>query len=100
MSRLPFRLRLSILPNNIHMKVAIVFLILACLSLGVGLMMRHNQAVEIKRQDDEKISSLTKTVDETKSKLDEQEKVAMYLQTNLNLRVEELSGASNNLTKL
>jgi len=82
------------------MKVAIVFLILASLGLGVGLMMRHNQAVEVKRLDDEKITSLTKTVDETKTKLDEQEKMAMYLQTNLNLRVEELSGASNNLTKL
>jgi len=82
------------------MKAAIVFLILASLGLGVGLMMRHKQAVEVKKQDEEKISQLSTKVDETKSKLDEQEKIAMYLQTNLVMKTEELSGASNNLAKL
>jgi chromosome segregation ATPase len=82
------------------MKAAIVFLILASLGLGVGLMMRHKQAVEVKKQDEEKIVLLSSRVEETKNKLDEQEKLAMYLQTNLVLRTEELSGASNNLTKL
>jgi len=99
MSRLPFRLGPSILLLN-YMKIAIVFCILVIAGLGVGLIMRHNQAVEVKKHDDEKIADLSKTVDDTKTKLEEQEKVAMYLQTNLNLRIEELSGASNNLTKL
>ena len=99
MSCLPFHRRASILPGK-YMKAAIVFLILASLGLGVGLMMRHKEAVETKRQDDERITMLNKTVEDTKSKLDEQEKLAMYLQTNLVLRTEELSGASNNLTKL
>jgi len=84
----------------IPMKAAIVFLILASLGLGVGLMMRHKQAVEVKKQDDEKITVLSKNVEDTKNKLDEQEKLAMYLQTNLVVRTEELSGASNNLSKL
>ena len=82
------------------MKAAIVFLILASLGLGVGLIMRHKQAVEVKRQDDEKIMVFSNTVEETKSKLDEQEKVAMFLQTNLLQRKEELNEASNSLTKL
>ena len=82
------------------MKAAIVFLILASLGLGVGLMMRHKQAVKVKQQDEETITVLTKNVEETKNKLDEQERLAMYLQTNLAVRTEELSGASNNLTKL
>lgn len=82
------------------MKAAIVFLILASLGLGVGLLVRHNQAVELKKQDDDRIALLNKTVDETKTKLDEEEKLAMYLQTNLVLRTEELSGASNSVTKL
>jgi chromosome segregation ATPase len=82
------------------MKVAIVFLILASLGLGVGLMMRHKQAVEEKKVDEEKIAVLAKTVDETKTKLDEQQRVSIYLETNLNLRIEELSGASNNLNRL
>ena len=82
------------------MKAAIVFLILASLGLGVGLMIRHKQAVEVKKQDDEKITILSKNIEDTKSKLDEQEKLAMYLQTNLVVRTEELSGASNSLTKV
>jgi chromosome segregation ATPase len=82
------------------MKAAIVFLILASLGLGVGLMMRHKQAVELKQQDDQKITQLSTTVEETKNKLDEQEKLAMYLQTNLVLRTEELTGASNTHPKL
>lgn len=82
------------------MKAAIVFLILASLGLGVGLMVRHKKAVEVKKQDEEKIATLSNRIEETRSKLDDQEKLAMYLQTNLTLRTEELSGASNNLTKL
>jgi len=82
------------------MKAAIVFLILASLGLGVGLMMRHNKAVEVKKQDDEKITILTKNVEETKGKLDEQERLSTYLQTNLAVRTEELSSASNALGKL
>jgi chromosome segregation ATPase len=82
------------------MKAAIVFLILASLGLGVGLMMRHNQAVKVKQQDDDTITLLNKSVEDTKSKLDEQEKLATYLQTNLVVRTEELTGASNNLAKL
>ncbi len=82
------------------MKAAIVFLILASLGLGVGLMWRHQQAVEVKKQDEEKIVLLSNRVEETKNRLDDQEKLAMYLQTNLVLRTEELSGASNSLTKL
>ena len=63
-------------------------------------MMRHKQAVEVKQQDEETIHVLTKNVEDTKNKLDEQERMSMYLQTNLAVRTEELSGASNNLTKL
>ena len=62
--------------SPIYMKAAIVFLILASLGLGVGLMMRHKQAVEVSRQDEAKIAELSKNVVETKNKLDEQEKLA------------------------
>lgn len=87
-------------PVLIFMKAAIVFLILASLGLGVGLMVRHTQAVKVKKQDVETISVLSKNVEVTKNKLDEQEKLAMHLHTNLVERTEELSGASNNLAKL
>jgi len=82
------------------MKAAIVFLILASLGLGVGLMMRHRQAVKVEQQKNDKIEVLSKDLNEEKNKRDEQEKIAMYLQTNLVMKTEELSGASNNLAKL
>jgi chromosome segregation ATPase len=75
-------------------------LILASLVLGVGLIVRHKNAEEMKRQDEEKIADLNKKVEDTKMKLDEQEKMSMYLQTNLVLSTEELSRTSNNATKL
>ena len=82
------------------MKATLVFLILASLCLGVGLMYRHKQAVTTEQQDKDVIARLNKAVEETKGKLDDQERLAMYLQTNLVLRTEELAGASNNVTKL
>jgi len=82
------------------MKAAIVFLILASLGLGVGLMMRHQKAVKVEQQKNERIEVLSKDLNEEKNKRDEQEKLAMYLSTNLNVRTEELTSASNNLTKL
>jgi len=82
------------------MKAAIVFLILVTLGLGVGLMMRHQQATEVKKQDDEIKTVLSNRVEQTQAKLDEQEKIAMYLQTNLTLKAEELTVTSNTLTKI
>jgi chromosome segregation ATPase len=82
------------------MKAAIVFLILVTLGLGVGLMMRHQQATEVKKQDDEIKTVLSNRVEQTQAKLDEQEKMAMYLQTNLTLKAEELTVTSNSLNKI
>ncbi|HKX61369.1 MAG TPA: hypothetical protein VJS65_05990 [Verrucomicrobiae bacterium] len=77
-----------------------MFLILVTLGLGVGLMMRHQQATEVKKQDDEIKTVLSNRVEQTQAKLDEQEKIAMYLQTNLTLKAEELTVTSNTLTKI
>jgi len=82
------------------MKAAIILLIVLTLGLGIVLMTVKRKSVEVKQQDEVKIAELSKNVAETRNKLDEQEKLAMYLQTNLAVRSEELFGASNNLTKL
>lgn len=86
--------------SPIYMKAAIVFLILASLGLGVGLMTVKKKSVEVEKQKDEKIETLVKNLSDEKNKRDEQEKLAMYLQSNLAARAEELTGASNNLTKV
>ena len=82
------------------MKAVIAFLILVTIGLGVGLMVRHKKATEEKQADIQVIGELSNTVEVTKVKLDEQERFSMYLQTNLTLKGEELSGASSNLAKL
>jgi len=86
--------------STIFMKAAIAFLILVSIGLGVGLMMRHNKALETKQADEKVIVEYSNRVENTQIKLDEQEKLAMFLQTNLTLKGEELNGASNNLAKL
>jgi chromosome segregation ATPase len=86
--------------SQANMKAAIVFLVLVAAGLGVGLLMRDKQAKEIKHQDDEVKSVLSNRVEQTQAKLDEQEKMNMYLQTNLTLKSEELFSTSNNLSKI
>jgi chromosome segregation ATPase len=82
------------------MKAAFVILILVTLGLGVVLMMHHRQASDVKLKDEEIKSVLSNRVEQTQAKLDEQEKLAMFLQTNLTIKSEELSTTSNNLTKI
>jgi chromosome segregation ATPase len=80
--------------------VAIVLLVLVGVGLGVTLLVRHNKAVEVKQKDEQRITVLSNTVEITKEKLDEKERLAMYLQTNLTIKSEELSSTSNHLSKI
>lgn len=82
------------------MKAAFVLLIVVALGLGVALMMRHDQATKVKQQDEQIKSVLSNRVEETQAKLDEAEKMTVFLQTNLTLKGEELSATSNSLTKI
>lgn len=79
---------------------AIVLLVLVGVGLGVTLLVRHKKAVEIKQKDEARITVLSNTVEETKEKLDQKERLAMYLQTNLTIKTEELSSTSNHLSKI
>jgi chromosome segregation ATPase len=82
------------------MKAAIVLLILVALGLGTGLLVRHKQATEVKVQDEQIKANLSNQVEQTQAKLDEQEKLSIFLQTNLTLKAEELQSTSNSLTKI
>lgn len=83
-----------------NMKAAIVFLMLVALGLGAGLLLRHKQATEIKTQDEQIKAVLSNRVEQTQAKLEEQEKLSMFLQTNLTIKGEELQTTSNNLNKI
>ena len=79
---------------------AIVLLVLVGVGLGLTLLVSHKKAVKVKGDDEGRITVLSNTVEETKSKLDDKERLAMYLQTNLTIKSEELSSTSNHLSKI
>jgi chromosome segregation ATPase len=81
------------------MKAVVVILIILALGLGGALLYRHNKAVEEKTVDLEVISNLTTEVSTTKTRLENQELIALMLETNKNLLSTELSKASNSLSK-
>jgi len=82
------------------MKVLIVILVVLTLGLGVAFYMRHTEAVKEKDNDVKQINNLSNQVVETRSKLDEQEKVNLELNTNLNLTVQSLAAKSNESVRL
>ena len=82
------------------MKAAIVFFLLVSVALGVSLLMRDKKAKEVQKMDEVRIGTFSNTVEETKTKLDEKEKLSMYLQDKLNTKSDELSGASNQLGRI
>lgn len=83
-----------------YMKAAIVVLMICTLGLGGALLWRHNEAIKLQKSDFEVKLTLTNRLEETKDKLEEQERLAMYLQTNLNVKSQELSSTSNTLMKV
>jgi chromosome segregation ATPase len=74
-------------------------MIVLTLGLGVALIVRHKNAVQEKTSDVARIVVLSNNVVETKSKLDDAERLVVYLQTNLTERTAELYSTSNSLTK-
>jgi chromosome segregation ATPase len=82
------------------MKSAIAILLFASVGLGVALIVRHNKAVKVKEDDEVLISTFSNKLEETTVKLEDKERLTIYLQTNLTLKTEELGVASNNLTKI
>ena len=82
------------------MKPVIIILTIVSLGLALALLVQH-------RKDDEKIQALradnrqlTADRDAARGKLDETEKVAVRLETDLAKRTQELAATSNDLTKV
>ena len=84
------------------MKAVIVILVILSLGLGVGLLMRHNTAVKVAKENEEHLAELANVsnrLDQTQSKLDELTKVNSTLETNLTVRSIDLVSKSNDLIK-
>jgi chromosome segregation ATPase len=81
------------------MKAAIIVLILLSLGLGVGLLVRHNNAVKIDTVRKADIVTFSNRLVETSAKLDEQERMTLFLETNKVELTRELLSTSNTLFK-
>jgi len=81
------------------MKAAIIVLILLSLGLGAGLLVRHKNAVETDTTRKADIVTFSNRLVETSAKLDEQERMTLYLETNKAVLTRELLSTSNTLTK-
>jgi chromosome segregation ATPase len=78
-------------------KSGIVVLVLICLALGIGLLLRHNAAVEQKKADDASKQVLSNQVVKTEAERDEQKRANASLENTLASRVSELLNVSNKL---
>jgi chromosome segregation ATPase len=82
------------------MKAAILLLVVCSLGLGVALLVVHNKRVQVEKVKENTVATLNDVsnhLEQTRAKLEEQEQVAMKLETNLLVRGQELSVASNNV---
>jgi chromosome segregation ATPase len=81
------------------MKAAIIILIICSLGLGFALLYRHNKAVQQQQADQAVKIELTNKLEDVRKKFEDQERVSMFLQTNLDMRSQELLSTSNTLIK-
>ncbi len=81
-------------------KVAIVFLVLVCVGLGVALVTQNKKAEKDRTERDTQITQQSNVIKETKAKLEEQTQVNMSLEGDLKTRASELTVLSNSLNKV
>jgi len=77
-------------------RTALTILILVCVGLGIGLLVRHKQAVSENQHAQDQINTLSNNVKETQHKVEELTTVNAALETNLFGRTRELESVSNN----
>src|ERR1041385_7230846 len=78
-------------------KTGIVVLVVLCIALGVGLLLRHARAVDEQRKAEAKIKQLSDDVVHTQDQLSEQKKVNDTLEKTLEVKSTEAQGLSNRL---
>lgn len=79
------------------MRPAIAILIILCLALGGGLLLRHKKAAEQAQIDQIRITALSNDLVKASSQRDELQRISLILETNLTLRGSELTEYSNKL---
>src|SRR5438093_5320532 len=83
--------------NIMKGKTGIVVLVILCIGLGAGLLIRHAKAVDEQRKAEAKIKQLSDDVVHTQDQLNEQKKVNDTLEKTLESRTTEAQSLSNRL---
>jgi len=84
------------------MKPLVIILSLVCLALAAQLVMRHGSGGRSDKEfaaANNQLNTLSNEVSETRTKAQEESRLAAYLQSNLTVRVAELTAASNSLAQ-
>jgi len=85
-----------------HMKPLVIILVLACIGLTTQLFLRSNRGQQAEKElavASTHLISLSNEVAETRTKLEEEARLAAYLQSNLTHRATELAVASNSISQ-
>lgn len=82
------------------MKAALTIMIIIALGLGAALLLQLQQRAKDREASTTRINQLERSLEDTKIKLDDQERISLILRTNLNLTGQELQGVSNNFLKI
>ena len=77
------------------MKALIVVLVIVCVGLGVGLLIRHNKATKQQQADEVVKTELTNRLVHVQEMFEEQERMNMFIQTNLTVTLDEMATFSN-----
>src|SRR6266404_3660616 len=93
-----FRLRAWL--NIMKGKTGIVALVILCIGLGVGLLVRHAKAVDEQRRAEARIKQLSDDVVHTQDQLNEQKKVNNTLEKTVEIKTTEATDLSNKLETL
>ena len=78
-------------------KSGLIVLIVVCIGLAIGLLVRHNKAEAKRKADETRIVELSNNLTRTEGQLNEQKVVNSSLDNTLNSRIEELLNVSNKL---
>lgn len=86
--------------DGTHMKAAITIFVLLALGLGAGLILQHKKAVKEMDDKNAEIAKLNQTLESTRAKLDDQEKISFLLRNNLDEATNVLKAVSNSLDQV
>jgi chromosome segregation ATPase len=82
------------------MKAATIIFVILTIALGAALFVRHTNAIKERQVLETQLAKTQRDLEEKSTKLDDQERISLILQTNLSLTSQELQNLSNHYVKV